>query len=261
MYSLLIVDDEPHIIEGVKVAINWNSFGVTKIFEATDFNDAIQKAIDVNPDIAILDIRIHTEWGYDIVKTLKQFGIKTKCIMISGYDSFEYIHRSLREGAKDYLLKPIDYLELKRIVRQIIIEDLGGKFEEDISEDDSIDPILGKAYKEFTKLTNRVLAMIHNDYQKNITLISVADIFKMNNRYIGQAFLSETGMKFSEYLLAYRMMLAKKMLIDTDEKMTYIAYRVGYSNMNYFYQHFKAYFGMSPSDMRVGKNLEGGDAK
>lgn len=258
MYSLLIVDDEPHIIDGIKAAIDWASFGITKIFEATDFNDAVQMAIDVTPDIAVVDIRIGEKWGYDLVKSLKQFGLETKYIMISGYDSFQYVHASLNEGAKGYLLKPIDYLELKRIVGQIIVEDFNGSISVVENDDKHIDPILGEAYGKYSKLVNRVLAIIHSEYMKNMTLIMVADLFKMNNRYIGQAFLSETGMKFSEYLLAYRMMIAKRMIVETDEKVTYVAYRVGYSNTNYFYQHFKSYFGMSPTDLRVKSSKTGG---
>lgn len=255
MYSLLIVDDEPHIIEGVKAIMNWQHYKVTRIFEATNFYDAVEKAMEVQPDIAIIDIRIEEKWGYDLVNTLKNIDLKTSFIMMSGYDNFEYVHQSLLAGAKDYLLKPINYSELDRIVKRIIVENLGGEVINIPINEKNIDPILQKEYSNFSKLTNRVLIIIHSEYDKNINLITVADIFKMNNRYIGQVFLSETKMKFSEYLLSYRMYMARTMIENSDAKISYIAHRVGYTNTSYFYQHFKSYYRLSPSDLRQQNNI------
>lgn len=254
MYSLLIVDDETHIIEGVKAMMDWKHYKITRIFDATNFHDAVEKAMELQPDIAIVDIRIEESWGYDLVNTLKQIGLKTSFIMMSGYDNFKYIHESLLAGAKDYLLKPINYAELDRITKRIIVEDLGGEIDSVPVNEKNIDPIIKKEYREISKLTNRVLIMIHSEYDKNINLLTVADIFKMNSRYIGQVFLSETKMKFSEYLLAYRMYMARTLIENSDAKISYIAHRVGYTNTSYFYQHFKSYYQLSPSDLRQQNN-------
>lgn len=58
-------------------------------------------------------------------------------------------------------------------------------------------------------------------------------------------------MKFSEYLMAYRLIMAKHMIQNSTEKISYIAHNVGYSNLNYFYSHFRDYFGVSPSELRA----------
>lgn len=251
MYSLLIIDDEPNIIDGIKAMMNWEHYNIARIFDACNYYDAIHKAIDIQPDIAIVDIRIDDKWGYHLVNKLHQLELKTKFIMISGYDNFEYVHESLLAGAKDYLLKPINCCELDRIIKRIITDDLGGNVKNIPINVKNLDPILNREYSTFSKLTNRVLVMIHCEYDKNINLISVADIFKMNSRYIGQVFLSETRMKFSEYLLAYRMHMARTFIENSDAKISYIAHKVGYTNTNYFYQHFKSYYQLSPSDLRL----------
>ena len=72
----------------------------------------------------------------------------------------------------------------------------------------------------------------------------------MSSKYIGRVFLRDTGMKFSEYLMAYRMMEARKLIVSTTEKISNIANMVGYAQLNNFYIHFKNYFGVSPSVMR-----------
>ncbi len=77
----------------------------------------------------------------------------------------------------------------------------------------------------------------------------------MSSKYIGRVFLKETGMKFSEYLMSYRMLEAKKRIIHTREKISVIAASVGYVQMNNFYIHFKNYFGVSPSALRNSESI------
>ena len=73
----------------------------------------------------------------------------------------------------------------------------------------------------------------------------------MNSSYLGQLFIKETGLKFSEYVMLYRLNMAQEMILYTDEKIAVIAEEVGYSNLNYFYTHFRSYFNMTPSEMRL----------
>ena len=57
-------------------------------------------------------------------------------------------------------------------------------------------------------------------------------------------------MKYSEYLTAYRMLEAKRLIINTREKISVVAGMVGYSQLNNFYTQFRDYFGVSPSSLR-----------
>ena len=72
----------------------------------------------------------------------------------------------------------------------------------------------------------------------------------MSSKYIGRIFLQDTGMKYSEYLMAYRMLEAKRLIINTREKISVIAGMVGYTQLNNFYTQFRNYFGVSPSSLR-----------
>ena len=72
----------------------------------------------------------------------------------------------------------------------------------------------------------------------------------MNSKYIGRVFLKDTGMKFTEYLMAYRMLEARRLIKNTQENIAVIASMVGYSHSNNFYVHFKSYFGCSPGTLR-----------
>ncbi len=250
MYRLLIVDDEPKIIEGIKLMLDWKRYGVNHIITATSYDEAIQKAIEYKPHIGILDVCIGSARGYDIIGMLNSFSLPTKYIMVSGYDEFEYARKAIHVGAKDYLMKPINQAELRRAVEKIIVEDFNGAIQSDTAADENMDPVLGVPYSSLSNLTSKVILMVKGEYNKNINLKVIAEKFKMNSNYLGQIFIKETHIKFSEYLMRYRLIQAKEKLENTSEKTYNIAHEVGYSNINYFYTHFHTYFGVSPSDLR-----------
>lgn len=250
MYRLLIVDDEPYIIDGVKRLIDWSSYGFLRVESAMNYHEAVEKAVELKPDIALFDVCIDDARGYDIIEKLNVLEIPTRYIMMSGYDEFEFVRKSFLRGVKDYLLKPIDQVKLQKIVERIIVEDLKGSLEGRIINDKKLDPILNIEYSALSNLTNKVLLIVKGEYNKNINLKVVADKFKMNSTYLGQIFIKETGMKFSEYLMSYRLTIAKNKIESTSEKIASVAYSVGYLNLNYFYIHFKEYFGYSPTSLR-----------
>lgn len=250
MYSLMIVDDETHIIDGLKSMIDWQQLEITSIYTATEFHEALETALVNSPNICMVDVKIDSQWGYDLIQKITEAGVESNYIMMSGYDEFEYVRQSLLAGAREYLLKPLNCAEIERIVKRIIVENLGGSVKAQVLNDAEIDPVLDVPYNSFSKLTNRILGMVRNEYDKNISLINISKEFKMNNRYLGQVFLSETNVKFSEYLMAYRMRMARTFIENSTAKISYIAKRVGYTNLNYFYSHFKLYYNLSPSDLR-----------
>lgn len=250
MYKLLIVDDEPQILEGMKRTLDWEKYGFGRIETSETYEGAISKAVDFLPDLAIFDVCIGKKRGYEAIHKLNELRLPVKYIIMSGYGEFQYALEAIRCGAKDYLLKPVDRTKLQQVVEKIIVEDLNGTVEGADRGDLDTDPVLGVRYDGLSKLTNRILLIVKAEYAHNLNLKSVAERFRMNGTYLGQLFLKETQMKFSEYLMAYRMLRARERIQSTDEKIVSIALSVGYPNLNYFYSHFQAYFEKSPSDMR-----------
>lgn len=250
MYKLLIVDDEPQILEGMRRTLDWESYGFGRIETSETYEGAIAKAVEFMPDLAIFDVCIGKDRGYDAIRKLNELRLPAKYIIMSGYGEFEYAQEAIRCGVKDYLLKPVERSKLQDVVEKIIVEDWHGTLEGPDRGDRNADPVLGVRYDSLSKLTNRILMMVKAEYAQNMSLKGVAERFRMNGTYLGQLFLKETQMKFSEYLMAYRMLRAQERIQTTDEKIAAIALSVGYPNLNYFYTHFHAYFGKSPSDLR-----------
>lgn len=113
-----------------------------------------------------------------------------------------------------------------------------------------------RPYKGFSNITNKMILMVKNDYGANLSLTSISEKFNMSSKYIGRVFLNDTGLKFSEYLMVYRMQTARYMVENTREKISFIISQVGYSQQNNFYVHFKRLFGVSPGDLRRSRGIE-----
>lgn len=248
MYKLLIVDDEHNICEGLKVLIDWDKYGIKYIETAESYSQAIEKGIEFNPDIAILDVCINEFRGHQIIDKFTSLGLNCKYIMISGYDDFEYVRDAIRPDVRDYILKPIGKRDLENVIIKILREDFGEELFDDETHD--IEPICGKKYSDLSGIINKMLSNVEESYGENLSLKAIGDKFKMNSAYLGQLFTKETGMKFSDYLKIYRLLKAKEMIENTSHKIAYIASKVGYSNLNYFYLHFKEYFDLTPTELR-----------
>jgi YesN/AraC family two-component response regulator len=250
MFKILIVDDEPYIIDGLKKMINWEEFNINHIETATNYVDAVTKAMELRPDIAIFDICIKDKSCFDIITRLKAMNFTSNYILISGFSEFEFARQAIKIGVKDYLLKPINQDELKKVLTRIIIEELHGVLLEKEGRKE-LDSVLHREYSDFSKLVNKVLMIVQNEYRNKLSLKIIADRFMVNSAYLGQVFYKETHMKFNEYLMAYRLGIARELILDTNDKISAISYRIGYMNINYFYQLFRQYYNVSPLELRV----------
>ncbi|MBO4908630.1 MAG: response regulator [Lachnospiraceae bacterium] len=97
-------------------------------------------------------------------------------------------------------------------------------------------------------------AYIEANYQNNE--LSVADIAKalsVNQTYLRKMFKSRMNMTISEYLTQFRMQEARRLLTTTDHKLALIAEEVGYSDVSYFSNVFKKFYGLSPRAMSKGE--------
>ncbi|MEF2967876.1 response regulator [Paenibacillus sp. M1] len=115
-YRVILVDDEPIILRSLKVAIPWNELNLEIVGEARNGEDALRLVRELSPHMIISDIRMPGLDGISLMKEVMAENSKRLFIFISGYGEFEYAREALREGAFDYLLKPIDHDELIEMI-------------------------------------------------------------------------------------------------------------------------------------------------
>lgn len=117
-YKVLLVDDEPIILRSLKVAIPWEELGLTIVGEARNGEVALRLIEETLPQIIISDIRMPVIDGIALMKEVLPRSSRLIFIFISGYGEFEYAREALRQGAFDYLLKPIDHDELTEMLNR-----------------------------------------------------------------------------------------------------------------------------------------------
>lgn len=126
MIKVLIVDDEILVRIGLKTIIPWEDNGFELIGEAANGEEALRLLKDNPCDIVLTDIRMPGCDGLQLMEEIHKLSPRTKCLILSNHNDFEYVQRALRLGAADYILKltmePSELMDklnsMKEMIRQ-----------------------------------------------------------------------------------------------------------------------------------------------
>ncbi|MDX8045182.1 AraC family transcriptional regulator [Gracilibacillus sp. S3-1-1] len=114
-----------------------------------------------------------------------------------------------------------------------------------------IDSIDAKDDSKNKKISDRMIRIIHEDYDKDISLDVIAAELHYNPNYLSSIFQKETGYSFSEYLLRYRLNKAKEWLVTTNMSVKEIAERLQYNNSQNFIRSFRKMEEITPGKYRA----------
>ena len=192
--------------------------------------------------------------GLDIISKLKNEHRKIQFIIISGYSQFEYAQQAIRYGVSDYLLKPIMAEEMEAALCHVT-----GNLKENIREiqTDHMD-VLEKQLYEIHAVKNNCSPMVAKamDYvvkhlSRNITLSDVCTELRVSTGHFSKCFKKETGVGFTAYVTMVKMVNARILLRNPQNRVNEVARMVGYNDYTYFFQVFKKQFGYAPSDIKA----------
>jgi YesN/AraC family two-component response regulator len=119
MDTILIVEDEKLIRQGIRSMIEHSDVPVARILDCRNGEEALHLLKSEKVDLIITDIRMPKMDGITLMKQLIAKDDKTATIVISGYDDFTYAVDVLRCGAIDYILKPVDRKVLVSLLKKI----------------------------------------------------------------------------------------------------------------------------------------------
>ncbi len=256
MYRLLIVD-ERNTAEMLCGLVDWAGLGFDTVDWAGSYAGAVNKALDLHPHAALVAADLEGHQGIALVEHLRSVGLKTVFALTMTPKDLPDIRRAMRAGVRDVLPKPVSGEDLAEFAQWVVVQVLRGVLPETREADPDKDPVLQMEYAALSKITNKILLLVRSEYRQSLSLTAIAEEFNMSGKYIGRIFLKDTGIRFSQYLMAYRMLEARKLIEGTNEKISVIASMVGYSQVNNFYTHFRTYFGVSPSSMRNFDTVKG----
>lgn len=253
MYRILLADT-PDICGELSKMVDWNRLGFETVVSAHSFQGALELAVAHQPQVALVGMELGERMGFELVAALRGLGLPTVCCILSNRFGGHDLRRALRAGCRDILREPPDPLSLKEFLEWAVVSELHGRLAP--GGEPERDPVLGVPADSLSRVTNRILAAVRSGYRESLSLTAIARSLEMSSKYIGRVFLQDTGMRFSQYLTAYRMLEARRLLSTTGEKVSVIAAAVGYPQLNNFYTHFRQYFGISPGAMRGNLSSE-----
>ena len=119
MLKVFLVEDETVIREGLRDKIPWDQYGYRFVGEASDGEMALPLIRKTRPDLIITDIKMPFMDGLSLSRMVKDEFPKTKIVILSGYDDFEYARRAITIGVDQYVLKPVTRASLRTVLQEI----------------------------------------------------------------------------------------------------------------------------------------------
>lgn len=107
MFDIMIIDDDMQIRERLKSIIDWESLPIRLVCEAADSETAEELWLIHRPKIIITDISIPIISGLDLAAKLQKEDPELQFIVITGFNDFDFVRKSVNVGAVDLLSKPI----------------------------------------------------------------------------------------------------------------------------------------------------------
>lgn len=106
--KVLLADDEPFILQGLAVLIDWEKEGCEIVKTASNGKEALDYLKENQVDLIIADIRMPIMTGLELLKTIREKEISDAYfIILSGYNDFQYAQKAIRYSCMDYILKPV----------------------------------------------------------------------------------------------------------------------------------------------------------
>ncbi len=119
MLEVLLVDDEPFILQGLQLLIDWEKEGY-HISTASNGKEAFDYIKDYPVDLIIADIKMPVMTGLELLKAIRtELKRDTYFVILSGFAEFGYAQEALRYDCTDYILKPVEKEQLLGILEKV----------------------------------------------------------------------------------------------------------------------------------------------
>lgn len=256
MYKVVIIDDEPIIVEGLSRVIKWDEYGCTLAGTAYNGKEGLELIREKKPDIIFSDIAMPGMDGLKMIAAIRVEQPDTMISILTGYRDFDYAQAAIRLGVSRFLLKPSNLSELEEAV-QFMVEELKKKdalaairTEEDIVEKKSESITEGSAGSFIVK---NAIEYMENNYKEKLTLSELAEKMFVSQWHLSKLLNKHTKKSFSDLLNEIRIKKAKQLLKDPSLRVGDVAEMVGFSDIAHFSRVFKKYTEMSANEYRNKK--------
>ena len=251
MYKVVIVDDEPIIVEGLSKVIKWDEYECSIAGTAANGLEGIELINEVNPDIIFSDIAMPGLDGLKMIAGIKVAHPDTMISILTGYRDFDYVQTALHLGVSRFLLKPSNLSELEEAV-QFMVDELKKKQvsqnEIKVEEDDQEEENSAGSF-----IVKNALEYMEKNYAQKITLKDLAEQMYVSQWHLSKLLNKHTKKSFNDLLNETRIKKAKQLLKDPSLRVGDVAEMVGFMDITHFSRVFKKYTDMSANEYRNKK--------
>ena len=249
MYQVVIIDDEPIIVEGLTKGIEWEKWNCNVCGTASDGISGFSLIEEKKPDILITDISMPKMDGLRMIAALKSQFPNMQITILTGFREFEYARRAIELGVTRFLLKPSKFAELEEAVTVMCqklsqLESESAEAEELSEGQDSQDS------KASSFIVNQALAYMRDHYNEKLRLSDVADVVFVSQWHLSKLLNKHTEQNFSELLNGIRVEKAKELLKNPGLRVSDVAEQVGFVDLAHFSRVFKNISGISANEYR-----------
>ena len=249
MYKVVIVDDEPIIVEGLTKVIKWEEYECSVVGTASNGIEGIGLIDQVNPDIIFSDIAMPGMDGLKMIAGIKVAHPDTMITILTGYRDFDYAQTALHLGVCRFLLKPSNLSELEEAL-QFMVNELKKKPRaseeadaEEVDEENCAGSFIVKNALEYMEI----------NYAQRITLKELAEQMYVSQWHLSKLLNKHTKKSFNDLLNEIRIKNAKQLLKDPSLRVGDVAEMVGFMDITHFSRVFKKYTDMSANEYRNKK--------
>ena len=231
MLRLMLVDDEPAILAGLRDLFPWQEWGFQVAGCFANGREALAQVPVLRPHVVLTDIRMPDLDGIELARQLQERWPRIVVAFLSAHADFEYGQQGIRYGVKDFLTKPIRIGQLESAMRRL--------------------SALCPASDE-KGLANEVKDYLEQ-HLADASVDGAAAEIGLPAAELSAQYHRMTGITFTGALYEARMAKAASLVSSIDARMGDVAFQLGYDNAKNFSRAFRNYYGMSPSEYRNRK--------
>ena len=252
MYKVVIIDDEPIIVEGLSRIIDWEKHRCQLAGTAANGKEGLELIRRVKPDIIFTDISMPGMDGLQMIAAIRVEQPDTYISILTGYRDFDYAQTAIRLGVSRYLLKPSKLSELEESVEFMVGELDKRPAGETKAQEEEASPAaeVENDGSAGSFIVRNALEYLDTHYAEKITLTELADKMYVSQWHLSKLLNKHMKKSFSDLLNEVRIREAKKLLMDPSLRVGDVAERVGFLDIAHFSRVFKKYTEMSANEYR-----------
>ncbi|MBP5198889.1 MAG: response regulator [Lachnospiraceae bacterium] len=253
MYRVVIIDDEPIIVEGLSRSIKWDKYNCEIVGSAYNGLEGLELVEEKKPDIVFSDIRMPNMDGLSMIASIKSAHPNTEVTILTGFQDFEYARSAIKLGVTRFLVKPSKMDELNEAVESMVknLDEIykdGKKSVDEIPEGEDDDKAVDNEASSF--LVNNALKYMEEHYTEKLKLQDVAEHVYVSQWHLSKLLNRYKEQSFSDILNNIRIEKAKELLKDPALRIGDVAEMVGFLDMAHFSRVFKRQTGQSANEYR-----------